>query len=82
MGNSNVTEVDTVAFFDAGGQINVSAGAAGFNFVTTSDVPFRFTPNSTNVLDIDDSGLTVDCGEQTHPTQPRHLNPRSVYRWS
>jgi hypothetical protein len=62
LGNGQVSGVEVVGFFDVGGQINVSAGAAGFNFVTTADVPFRFTPNSTNILDITDAGIEMIAG--------------------
>jgi len=60
LGNNDVTGIQALAFTDSGGQINVSGSL--FNFVTTSDIPFRFTPNSTNILDIDDGGLTMLSG--------------------
>ena len=57
-GDFSLIGLQAIAFTDIGGQIAVADDAAGFNFVTTTDRPFRFTPNSTNVLDIDDGGLT------------------------
>jgi len=57
--NEPIANLEALGFNDIGGVISVANDAAGFNFVTTSDRPFRFTPNTTNVLDIDDDGLTM-----------------------
>jgi len=59
MGDFSVIGLQALAFTDIGGQISVANDVAGFNFVTTSDRPFRFTPNTTNVVDIDDAGITM-----------------------
>ena len=59
MNNNDINQIQALGFQDIGGQISVADDAAGFNFVTTSDRPFRFTPNATNVLDIDDGGIIM-----------------------
>lgn len=59
MTNNDITSVQALAFNDIGAQIAVADDAAGYNFVHTSATrPFRFTPNSTNVLDIIPTGMT------------------------
>jgi len=62
MTGNDVIGIQALGFNEIGGQIAVADDSAGFNFVTTSDRPFRFTPNATNVLDIDDTGLTMLSG--------------------
>ena len=59
MGNGGITGIEALTFTDIGGFIDVSDTTSGFNFITTSNRPFRFTPNTTNVLDIDDNGITM-----------------------
>lgn len=62
MNNNDVKGVQAIGFNDAGGQINVDLNV--FQFVTTSpSAPFRFTPQGTNILDIDDQGLEMQSGD-------------------
>ena len=63
MNTNDITSLGDIGFDVIGGQITADAGATGMNFVTTSDVPFRFTPNATNVLDITDAGIDMIAGD-------------------
>jgi hypothetical protein len=63
MAGFDILNIDVLGFTSIGGQINVADVTAGFNFVTTSNRPFRFTPNATNVLDITTAGISMIAGD-------------------
>ena len=63
MNDNDITGLNAIAWTDIGGQISVADAAAGFNFVTTSNRPFRFTPNATNIVDITDAGISMIAGD-------------------
>ena len=63
MNDNDITGLNAIAWTDIGGQISVADAAAGFNFVTTSNRPFRFTPNGTNIVDITDAGISMIAGD-------------------
>jgi len=63
MAGNDITNLGTLGFDVIGGQIGADAGATGMNFVTTSAVPFRFTANATNVVDITDGGISMIAGD-------------------
>ncbi|MDC3257185.1 hypothetical protein OAU44_00255 [bacterium] len=63
MAGFDILGIGVLGFTSIGGQINVADATAGFNFVTTSNRPFRFTPNATNILDITSAGLSMIAGD-------------------
>jgi hypothetical protein len=63
MASFDIVNIGALNFDAVGAQITADAGATGVNFVTTSAVPFRFTPNTVNVLDIDTTGLSMLSGD-------------------
>tara|TARA_R110000803_G_scaffold94839_1_gene162580 strand:+ start:30 stop:1904 length:1875 start_codon:yes stop_codon:yes gene_type:complete len=63
MNDNDITGLNAIAWTDIGGQISVADATAGFNFVTTSNRPFRFTPNATNIVDITDAGISMIAGD-------------------